>query len=70
MQADVTLSWSPPGAQRAALVEGKEVINVRVRQPVNTHEDLLGVVDGLLKEMGLDRRCRRDYVGHHLAPAQ
>ncbi|WP_238016107.1 CoA transferase [Dactylosporangium sp. AC04546] len=29
---------------------------MRTDQPVNTHEDLLGVVDGLLEEMGLDRR--------------
>jgi hypothetical protein len=56
MQAGVMLAWSPPGAQRAALVEGKEVISVRMRQPVSTHEDLLGVVDGLLEEIGLDRR--------------
>ncbi len=29
---------------------------MRTSQPVNNHEDLLGVVDGLLEEMGLDRR--------------
>ncbi|HEX6555405.1 MAG TPA: CoA transferase, partial [Ktedonobacteraceae bacterium] len=29
---------------------------MRTHQPVNTHEDLLGVVDGLLEEMGLHRR--------------
>ncbi len=29
---------------------------MRTHQPVNTHEDLLGVVDGLLEEMGLNRR--------------
>lgn len=29
---------------------------MRTHQPVNNHEDLLGVVDGLLEEMGLDRR--------------
>jgi hypothetical protein len=29
---------------------------MRTNQPVNDHKDLLGVVDGLLEEMGLDRR--------------
>ena len=29
---------------------------MRTHQPVNNHEDLLGVVDGLLEEIGLDRR--------------
>ena len=29
---------------------------MQTHQPVNNHEDLLGVVDGLLGEMGLDRR--------------
>src|SRR5215471_6146549 len=29
---------------------------MRTHQPVNTHEDLLGVVDGLLEEMSLNRR--------------
>jgi crotonobetainyl-CoA:carnitine CoA-transferase CaiB-like acyl-CoA transferase len=29
---------------------------MHTHQPVNTHEDLLGVVDGLLEEMGLHRR--------------
>ena len=29
---------------------------MRTNQPVNNHEDLVGVVDGLLEEMGLDRR--------------
>jgi hypothetical protein len=29
---------------------------MRTNQPVNNHEDLLGVVDGLLEEIGLDRR--------------
>jgi crotonobetainyl-CoA:carnitine CoA-transferase CaiB-like acyl-CoA transferase len=29
---------------------------MHTHQPVNTHEDLLGVVDGLLGELGLDRR--------------
>ena len=29
---------------------------MRTYQPVNNHEDLLGVVDGLLEEIGLDRR--------------
>jgi crotonobetainyl-CoA:carnitine CoA-transferase CaiB-like acyl-CoA transferase len=33
-----------------------EEIDMRTHQPVNTHEDLLGVVDGLLEEMGLNRR--------------
>jgi crotonobetainyl-CoA:carnitine CoA-transferase CaiB-like acyl-CoA transferase len=33
-----------------------EAINMRTHQPVNNHEDLLGVVDGLLEEMGLSRR--------------
>jgi crotonobetainyl-CoA:carnitine CoA-transferase CaiB-like acyl-CoA transferase len=33
-----------------------EGVIMRTQQPVNTHEDLLGVVDGLLDEMGLDRR--------------
>jgi len=28
---------------------------MRTNQPVNSHEDLLGVVDGLLEELGLDR---------------
>jgi hypothetical protein len=29
---------------------------LRTHQPVTNHEDLLGVVDGLLEDMGLDRR--------------
>jgi hypothetical protein len=29
---------------------------MRTNQPVSSHEDLVGVVDGLLEEMGLDRR--------------
>lgn len=29
---------------------------MRTHQPVNNHEDLVGVVDGLLEEVGLDRR--------------
>jgi hypothetical protein len=29
---------------------------MRTHQPANTHEGLLSVVDGLLEEMGLDRR--------------
>src|ERR1700733_14220839 len=28
---------------------------MRTHQPVSNHEDLLGVVDGLLEELGLDR---------------
>src|SRR5262245_59551676 len=30
--------------------------NMRTHQPVNNHQDLLGVVDGLLEEMGLNRQ--------------
>ncbi len=29
---------------------------MRIHQPVNSHEDLLNVLDGLLEELGLDRR--------------
>jgi hypothetical protein len=38
---------------------------MRTNQPVNDHKDLLGVVDGLLEEMGLDRR---DTGGNPLSP--
>ena len=33
----------------------EEGVGTRTNQPVNDYKDLLGVVDGLLEEMGLDR---------------
>jgi crotonobetainyl-CoA:carnitine CoA-transferase CaiB-like acyl-CoA transferase len=37
-------------------LNGKRLTGLRTYQPVNTHADLLDVTDGLLEEMGLDRR--------------
>src|SRR6188472_3035736 len=34
----------------------EEIERMRTHQPVNNHDDLLRVVDGLLEELGLDRR--------------
>jgi hypothetical protein len=33
----------------------QEGVGMRTNQPVNDHKNLLGVVDGLLEEMGIDR---------------